>query len=113
MLRIVFIDDNPDDAMLASMALRHAGLEFDARFAATTAELRAHLTAAPCDAVISDYNLGNATGIDALEITREVAADVPFILVSGTVGDERAAEAIRKGANDYVSKEGMTRLAPV
>jgi PAS domain S-box-containing protein len=109
-MQILFVDDNPDDVMLAVRALRDEGLAFRERIVSTGNEVAAALREGSWTAVISDYNLVGETGLDILRIVRERDADVPFILLSGTIGEERAAEAIRKGAQDYVMKDRMMRL---
>ena len=109
-LRILFLDDNEDDALLAVVALERGGFVFEHELIATIAELEAAMDRGPWSAIVSDYNLGAASGLDALRIVRRRGGDVPFLLVSGTIGEERAAEAIREGANDYVSKEHLHRL---
>lgn len=110
LIRILFIDDSSDDVLLASNELRHRGLEFEERLATNIVELRKALAEGGWSAIVSDYNLGGLAGLDALKMVRERDPDVPFIVLSGTIGEERAAEAIREGANDYVTKDGIGRL---
>jgi PAS domain S-box-containing protein len=112
-LRILFIDDNPDDAQLAVLALRGAGETLVHELVGTIDALPAALERGPWDAVISDYNLGAGTALDVLRIVRARERGLPCIIVSGTIGDERVAEAIRQGASDYVSKNDLSRLALV
>jgi PAS domain S-box-containing protein len=110
-MRLLFIDDNEDDALLAVAALKRAGFSFEPRVLSSIEQLEPALREGTWDAVISDYNLGGATGLDVLRLVRkEIAADIPFLLVSGTIGDERSAEAIRAGVHDYISKDRLARL---
>lgn len=108
-IRILFLDDNADDAQLAILTLQRAGLAFEYELIDTIRQLETALARGRWSAIVSDYNLNGATGLDALRIVRR-HGDVPFVLVSGTIGDERAAEAIREGVNDYVSKDRLARL---
>ena len=110
-MRILFVDDNPDDILLAGDALRRSGLVFEDRAAATLQQAQEALAGGAWSLIICDYNLGSHTGLDVLGEVRARDPHVPFILLSGTIGEERAAEAIRLGANDYVMKDRMTRLA--
>ena len=111
-VRILFVDDSEDDILLASNALRRDGLTFTQGTASTLAEARASMERERWSVIISDYNLGLDSGLDILAAAREVCPEVPFILLSGTVGEERAVEAIRMGAADYVMKDRVARLAP-
>jgi len=70
------------------------------------------LTNKQWDVIISDYKMPGFSGIKALEIMNEFDMDIPFILVSGTIGEQLAVEAMRKGANDYLMKENLSRLVP-
>ena len=64
------------------------------------------------DCVIVDYALPNFSGLEALKLVRETEADLPFILVSGTIGEETAVEAMKAGAHDYIMKNNLKRLVP-
>jgi PAS domain S-box-containing protein len=110
-MRILFIDDCADDAILAALSLRNEGFVFEERIVATYEAVADAFAEGPWSAVISDYNLMTGrTGLDALRAVRERDADVPFIILSGTIGEERAAEVILAGAQDYVMKDRMGRL---
>jgi PAS domain S-box-containing protein len=111
--RILFIEDCADDVALAIDALRRAGLSFEERIVTTFPELEPALDDGPWSAIISDYNLVGFTGLVALRLVRERHAAVPFVLLSGTIGEERAAEVMRLGANDYVMKDRIERLPSV
>jgi PAS domain S-box-containing protein len=111
-VRILFVDDSEDDVLLAANALRRDGLIFTQGTASNLAEARASMERERWSVIISDYNLGLDSGLEILAAARELCADVPFILLSGTVGEERAVEAIRMGAADYVMKDRVARLAP-
>jgi signal transduction histidine kinase len=109
-LQILILEDNPSDAELLVRELRRSGLEFDWKRVETqeafTAELRPGL-----DLILSDYDLPQFTGMEALQIVRQMPnLDVPFIIVSGTIGEETAVKAIKQGADDYLLKDRVTRL---
>ena len=109
----LIVEDSADDAELAVRALRTAGLEPQPLRVETMEHLNEALEERAWDLVISDFSLPQMNATAALERVREVDPDVPFIIVSGTIGEERAVAAMRAGAHDYVLKgEGLERLAP-
>jgi len=111
LLHVLLIEDNPDDAVLLQDALESGGLAVGVTRIQTETELRDAL-ARPWDVVISDFRLPRFDGLAALRIVRAVDADVPFILVSGAIGEEVAVEVMRAGAGDFVLKDHLLRLAP-
>ncbi len=108
-LRVLVVEDRLPDAELALHALR-ADFEVSADVVHTPADFSERLHSKPYDIVLADYRLPNWTGIDALAMLRREGKDIPFILMSGTVGDETAVECIKKGATDYVLKDRLARL---
>ncbi|NJO13040.1 MAG: GAF domain-containing protein, partial [Gammaproteobacteria bacterium] len=100
------------EAELALHHLRKGGIACAWLRVETEAELRAALRDFRPSIILSDFSLPQFDGMSALAITRELAPDVPFIFVSGTIGEERAIEALRRGAVDYVLKSNLSRLAP-
>jgi len=111
-MRLLLLEDSADDAELTIAALERDGLVFEKRVVATRDEYLAALDEGPWSAIISDYHLPGFTGIEALRLLRERDADLPFIVHSGTIGEGRAVEAMRAGANEYVMKDDLGRLAP-
>jgi len=111
-VKVLIVEDSEDDAKLALRALRHGGFDPTYRRVQTAAELETALAEERWDAVISDFNLPGFTGIDALGIFRSTGLDIPFILVSGNIGEENAVDAMKTGASDYVMKKSLARLAP-
>jgi signal transduction histidine kinase/CheY-like chemotaxis protein len=109
-VRVLFVEDSPDDVELARMELEDAGLEIDSAVVSTADELRTQLQSRSWDIVISDYWMPSFTGLDALHIVQEYELDMPFILVSGTVGEDVAVELMRAGAHDYLLKDRLARL---
>ncbi len=111
-LRVLVVEDDPTDARLLVRALQQAGHAVDAHRVETPADMRRALAEHDWDAILSDWSMPQFTALDALAIVRETGDDVPFIIVSGTVGEELAVEAMRAGAHDFVLKDRLARLAP-
>ena len=109
-IRVLFVEDNPDDVALELRSLREAGFAIEHRTVETPADVRAALHQGTWDLIISDYQMPELSGLDALTIAKALAPTTPFILVSGTVGEDVAVEAMRAGAEDYVLKGDLTRL---
>ena len=110
-LKVLLVEDYEDDALLVVRALRQGGFDVSARRVQDRAGLTAALTQ-PWDVVLSDFSILGFSGMDALRLSRSLQRDVPFILVSGTVGEEMAVALMKAGANDYVMKHNLSRLAP-
>jgi len=110
-MRLLHIEDSEPDHVLAMAQLRRAGLRVDATRVETRDEFKRAL-ARPWDLVLSDYNLPGFTGLEALQLLRATGRALPFILVSGEIGEDTAVEAMRNGANDYLLKNNLARLAP-
>jgi two-component system sensor histidine kinase UhpB len=111
-LRVLLVEDDPDDLELTLRELRGANWELDWLGVDTPGSVRAALADHPWDVVVCDYRLGPFEAPEALRLVREVDAEVPFIVVSGTVGEETAAELMRVGAHDFVMKSNYKRLVP-
>jgi|GEM_PF-1028714 len=109
-VRILIIEDNPADVRLAFLNLEDAGLLFDGDVATNSSEFMALVGSNLYDVILSDYRLPAWSGLDALKWLRATDKHTPFILVSGTIGEERAVECIRAGATDYVLKGSLPRL---
>jgi diguanylate cyclase (GGDEF)-like protein/PAS domain S-box-containing protein len=111
-VKVLIVEDSEDDAKLALRALRRGGFDPTYRRVQTAAELETALAQERWDAVISDFKMPGFTGMDALGIFRSTGLDIPFILMSGTIGEETAVNAMKAGAGDYVMKKSLARLAP-
>ncbi|MFQ5724237.1 MAG: response regulator, partial [Terriglobia bacterium] len=109
-LRILVVEDNPADAELCLRELRRAGWEVAAQVVQTAEECAQCLRAQTYDIVLADYGLPNWSGLGALELMRAQGTDTPVILVTGSLGDEKAVECIKQGATDYVLKDNLVRL---
>jgi PAS domain S-box-containing protein len=110
-LRLLLVEDNPIDAELMLYELRRAGFAPEGERVETEAAFRERLSA-ELDLVLSDYRMPQFSGLRALELLRERGLDVPFILVSGAIGEESAVEAMKQGAADYLLKDRLGRLGP-
>ena len=109
-LKILHLEDSPADALLVEEALRNERVDCDLVVVSEAADFDRELAKGGVDVVLSDYSLPRDCGTDALQRTRKTERDLPFIFVSGSIGEERAAEAVRLGATDYVMKEHLRRL---
>ncbi len=110
LLKILFIEDLPSDVDLAVLGLRKEKLKFDFTTVCTRVDLIKALEDFKPDIIISDYLMPSFNGLQALKVVKEFDPDIPFILFTGSVNEETAAECIKSGAEDYVIKEHMTRL---
>ncbi len=111
-LKILIVEDNDDDAQLLLVKLRRAGYTPDYVQVDNASEFKQALQDHTWQIVVSDYAMPSFSGLEALGILRARDRNTPFILVSGTVGEELAVEAMRSGANDYIMKDNLTRLIP-
>lgn len=112
-LRLLQVEDSSDDAELVMAELGMAGLTVQARRVETAGEMEQALESSTWDLVISDYNLPAFSTEAALDLLRTHDLDLPFIVVSGCVGDETAASLMRAGAHDFIVKGNLSRLVPV
>ena len=111
-VNVLLVEDSEDDAKLALRALRAGGFDPTSRRVQTAAALETALAEERWEVVISDFNMPSFTGLEALGILRSTGLDIPFILISGTIGEETAVNAMKAGASDYVMKKSLARLAP-
>ncbi len=111
-LRILIVEDVPTDAELIKFELTEAGIHFTSRCVAARAAFLKELDERSPDIILSDYSLPSFSGPAALKIAAERCPDVPFIFVSGALGEETAIELLQKGATDYILKDRLSRLSP-
>src|ERR671911_522517 len=116
-LRVLLVEDSENDAMLLLRELRRGGYEPLSQRVCTPEDMEKALRSAeardePFQGVISDFYLPRFRAPHALRLLRELGYDVPFIVVSGKIGEEAAVEIMKAGANDYLTKENMSRLCP-
>ena len=110
-LRVLILEDRPADAELVVHELRRAGFEPDWRCVDSEADYLAHLAQTP-DIILADYALPQWDAPSALSALQERGLDIPFIMVSGTVGEDKAVECMKQGADDYLLKDRLGRLGP-
>lgn len=111
-LRILLVEDCVEDELLISRQLRKGDLAFQLARVDRRTDLEVALCGSEWDLVISDHSLPGFSGLEALELVRKHSTHLPFILVSGMIGEATAVEAIRAGANDYLLKQNLIRLVP-
>jgi len=111
-LNLLQVEDSESDAALVVRELERAGHKVHAERVETAPRMRAALQAGSWDAIIADYHLPQFDAPAALAILRKSGLDIPFLVVSGAVGEERAAAMMKAGAHDYVMKSNLARLAP-
>jgi signal transduction histidine kinase len=111
-LRILYLEDDLADAELVHESLEADGMTCELTRVEAEGEFRAALQRGGFDLIVADYTLPSFDGLSALRIVRQQLADVPFIFVSGTLGEEVAIDALKMGATDYVFKTRLSRLAP-
>jgi signal transduction histidine kinase len=111
-IRVLAVEDSENDFRLAMRQLRKAGFAPEGLRVQDLSSLRQALAEGPWDAMISDFSMPGFSGLDALAEFRDTGLDIPFIFVSGTIGEEMAVAAMQAGANDYVMKENLRRLGP-
>jgi signal transduction histidine kinase len=112
-LKLLILEDNAFDAELEVGKLQAAGYDCDWQQVQTREEFEASLDRSEFELILADYNLPNFDGLSALGLLRERGLEIPFVLISGTLGEERAIESLKAGATDYVMKDRLERLAPV
>src|ERR1700692_4432144 len=111
-LRILLIEDDPNDTLLIQELLEGEGIVCEVTRVDTLAGFLASVEQGGIDLILSDYTLPSFDGISALKLAMKACPDVPFIFVSGTLGEEVAIEALKIGATDYVLKTSLSRLVP-
>ena len=111
-LRVLMIEDSEDDAALLVRELRRGDYDVQFQRVDLSDTLKSALEMDKWDLIISDYSMPHFSGTDALRLLRARGSDVPFILVSGTIGEETAVDALKDGAHDYVMKTNLKRLLP-
>src|SRR4051794_37304444 len=111
-LRLLLVEDSDDDMELLLRELRRGAYEPDCTRVQTPGDFLSALDRRDWDIVISDFSMPAFSGLQALDLLKQKALDVPFILISGTVGEETAVECMKAGAHDYLMKANLTRLVP-
>ena len=111
-LRVLLVEDSEDDALLLERELRRGGYEPVAQRIQTATDMTANLKDREWDIVISDYLMPKFNGLEAFKLVRESGLDLPFIIISGKIGEDTAVGAMRAGVHDYIMKDKLARLIP-
>ncbi|HWQ10481.1 MAG TPA: PAS domain S-box protein, partial [Holophaga sp.] len=111
-LSILLVEDSPEDAELLMENLGQAGYKVSCRRVDTADEMARALKNLSWDLIISDFALPRFNGMEALAVLKQSGIDIPFILVSGTIGEDVAVTALKAGAHDFMTKGKLTRLVP-
>ena len=111
-LRVLHVEDSEQDVMLLSRCLTRAGYELFFKRVETADEMRSALESQEWDVILCDYSMPKFSALAALALVKEMKLDTPVIIISGTVGEALAVEAMRSGANDYLMKDNLLRLPP-
>lgn len=112
-LRLLIVEDVPEDLELITLTLESADLSFTYDTVATVEDCRFQLSHQVYDTVLSDFRLPSFNGLQVLTLLKESAQDIPFILITGSLGEESAVECIKAGMTDYVLKDRLFRLPTV
>jgi PAS domain S-box-containing protein len=111
-LKVLIVEDSVNDTFFVVRELQRGGFQVGFERVETQAAMQAALDAERWDLVISDYSMPQFNGTAALMLFQQRAADIPFIIVSGAIGEDRAIELLKAGAHDCVMKDNLTRLVP-
>jgi diguanylate cyclase (GGDEF)-like protein len=111
-LRVLFVEDSEDDLTLLLREMKKSGIELDYLCVDTEQSMQEALQNRKWDLIISDYVLPQFSGTKALEIIQKSGLDIPFLIVSGAIGEDLAVEAMKAGAHDYILKNNLKRLIP-
>jgi two-component system sensor histidine kinase UhpB len=111
-LRVLMVEDSEDDAFMLERELKRGGYEPVYQRVQTARDMAAQLKEQEWDIVISDYIMPKFNGLDAFGVLKDAGLDLPFILISGKIGEDTAVDAMRAGVHDYIMKDKLTRLVP-
>jgi PAS domain S-box-containing protein len=109
-IRVLIVEDSEDDALLVARELRQTGYKVEYRRVDTRPEMLSALQDGSWDLVISDYAMPQFGGLAALEVYHKLELDIPFLVISGTIGEDTAVAMMKAGAHDYLMKNNLTRL---
>lgn len=112
LLRVLIVEDSEDDVLLLLRELRRSGYNVEHVQVQTAADMKNALEQQPWDIVLSDYSMPDFDAPAALNILKESGMDIPFIIVSGTIGEDTAVAALKAGAHDFIVKGKLARLVP-
>src|SRR6266849_2659527 len=111
-LRVLNVEDSEHDVTLLARHLQRAGYDLISDRVETAATMKAALESRDWDVILCDYSMPQFNALAALALVKEAKLDIPFIIISGTVGEALAVEAMRSGAHDYLMKDNLVYLGP-
>ena len=111
-LRVLLVEDSEADALLVQQALEESGSKLSCRRVFEADAMAEALREETWDIVLSDYFMPSFNGLEAIQVLKDSGQELPIVIVSGTVGEEKAVEAMKLGAHDYVMKDNLIRLVP-
>lgn len=111
-LRILEVEDSEDDALLILHLIKKGGYDIEYERVDSPEKMKAALREKTWDIILSDYKMPGFNGLEALKLLKDAGTDIPFIIISGTIGEEVAVEAMKAGAHDYLMKNNLKRLLP-
>ena len=111
-LRVLMVEDSADDVLLVEHEIRRTGLKPVIAQVQSFDDMKAALERSRWDIILSDHNMPHFSSQDALALLQHMGQDIPFILVSGSIGEDQAVQAMKAGAHDYVMKDKLNRLVP-
>ncbi len=109
-LRLLIVEDSQNDADLVLRELKRGGFDVKWKRVQTAADMESAVSTESWDIIISDFKMPNFTGLEALQILKKKELDTPFIIASGTIGEETAVSIMKAGASDYLMKDNLARL---
>lgn len=111
-IKVLIVEDNDFDYELVERRLKKISVFYEVRRASSAADYEEYMYKCSPDIILSDFSIPGYSGLKALEFARAVRPEVPFIFVSGSIGEDRAVEALKQGASDYVLKDNLNKLEP-
>ena len=111
-LRVLIVEDSEEDTLLIVRELKRGGFDPIHERVETAESMKAALSTKTWDLILADYSMPHFSGLEALKFSKESGLDLPFIIVSGSIGEDVAVEAMKSGAHDYLMKNNLTRLVP-
>src|SRR4051812_36927926 len=111
-LRLLVLDDSADDAELLLREIQRGDYQVRHELVQTASAMHEALSRGPWDVILSDYSMPGFTAPDALNVLKSSGHDIPFIIVSGTIGEDTAVHALQSGADDFLVKGRLARLLP-
>src|ERR1700741_6878 len=111
-LRVLHVEDSEQDVKLLTRCLTRAGYDVNAKRVETADAMKSALESQEWDVILCDYSMPHFSALSALALMKQMKLDLPVIIISGTVGEALAVEAMRAGANDYLMKDNLLRLGP-